>query len=64
MRSRPPLLLVAFALLGVLSVGFVLQQPAGRAAPGGNPMNVTRITVDHVRVLSDKSFEKVNKALE
>jgi hypothetical protein len=27
-------------------------------------MNVTRVTIDHVRVVADKPFEKVTKAFE
>src|SRR5207237_7234937 len=32
--------------------------------PGGNPVNVSRFTVDHVRVETNKPFEEVASALE
>jgi uncharacterized protein (DUF302 family) len=43
---------------GILVYGrFVVQRP------GGNPMNDSRIVVDHVRLETDKPFEEVAKAL-
>ena len=36
----------------------------GVQRPGGNPMNDSRFTVDHVRLATDKPFEEVAKAFE
>ena len=44
---------------GILVYGrFVVQRP------GGNPMNDSRFTVDHVRLATDKPFEEVARAFE
>jgi hypothetical protein len=45
---------VVFALLGVLFGGGFLQQRTESGAQKGDPMNVSRITVEHVRVVADK----------
>jgi uncharacterized protein (DUF302 family) len=42
----------------------VFHGQSGRASQGEKPMNVSKITVDHVRVVADKPFERVTKALE
>jgi uncharacterized protein (DUF302 family) len=47
----------------VLGDGFCHDQ-SGLASEGGSPMNVTRITVDHVRVVADEPFDRVVKAFE
>src|SRR5436309_10371155 len=53
------ILLSGVALGGVFVYArFVVQRP------GGNPVNDSRFTVDHVRRETDKPFEEVAKALE
>lgn len=54
----------AFTLLGVLFGGGFLQHRTESAVQKGDPMNVSRITVEHVRVVADKPIEKVAKAFE
>jgi uncharacterized protein (DUF302 family) len=54
----------AFALLGVLFGGGFFHDRTESAAQKGDPMNVSRITVDHVRVVADKPIDKVAKAFE
>jgi uncharacterized protein (DUF302 family) len=63
-RYRPDLRIVAVTLLTLVAAGSFFQGRSGLAFPGGNPMNVTRITVDHVCVVTDKPFEQVVKAFE
>jgi uncharacterized protein (DUF302 family) len=63
-QLRRHLLIVAFALSAFVLGGSFFHDPSGRAAQGGNPMNVTRLTVDHVRVVADKPFDQVAKAFE
>src|SRR5579862_8770159 len=55
---------VAFTLSAVVLGDIVFHNQARLIAEGANPMNVTRITVEHVRVVADKPFEQVSKALE
>jgi uncharacterized protein (DUF302 family) len=50
-------------LFGLL-VGVAFQIPFGAASQGAEPMNTSRIKLDHVQVVADKSFEKVTKAFE
>jgi uncharacterized protein (DUF302 family) len=57
-------LIVAFTLAALVLGGNFFHDPSGLASQGGNPMNVTRITVDHVRVAADKPFDQVVKAFE
>jgi uncharacterized protein (DUF302 family) len=52
-----------FALLAVLGSNF-LQNRTESAAQKGDPMNISRITVEHVRVVADKPIDKVAKAFE
>ena len=52
-------LLSGAALGGVLMYGRIRVQ-----RPGGNPMNDSRFTVDHVRLATDKPFEEVAQAFE
>jgi uncharacterized protein (DUF302 family) len=63
-RHRRKWMIVAFTLLGVVIGSNFFHDPSGLASQGGNPMNVTRITVGHVRVAADKPFDKVTKAFE
>jgi uncharacterized protein (DUF302 family) len=63
-QHRRNLMIVGFTLSAfVLGGNFFHEQP-GLACQGANPMNVTRITVDHVRVVADKPFEQVVKVFE
>jgi len=57
-------MIVAFTLSAFVLGGSFFHNPSGLASQEGNPMNVTRITVEHVRVQADKPFDKVSKALE
>lgn len=52
------------ALLSVLFAHGILQDQTVSALQKGDPMNVTRITVEHVRVVADKPIDKVAKAFE
>ena len=61
---RPILMMVAFTLPALVLGGNVFHGQSGLASPGGTPMNVSRITVDHVRVVADKPFDQVTKAFE
>ena len=61
---RAILMMVAFTLPALVLGGNVFHDQSGLASQGGNPMNVTRITVDHVRVVADKPFDQVTKAFE
>jgi uncharacterized protein (DUF302 family) len=63
-QHRRKLLMVAFTLSALVLGGNFFHNQSGRASQGGNPMNVTRITVDHVRVVADKRFDQVVKAIE
>jgi uncharacterized protein (DUF302 family) len=55
---------IAFTLSGFVLGGILFHDRSGQASQGGNPMNVSRITVDHVRVETDKPFDKVTEAFE
>jgi len=57
-------MIVAFTLPALVLGGNFFHDQSGLASQGGKPMNVSRITVDHVRVLADKPFDKVAKAFE
>ena len=63
-QHRCNLMIVAFTLSSFVLGGIFFHGRSGLAAQGGNPMNVTRITIDHVRVVADKPFDKVTKAFE
>jgi uncharacterized protein (DUF302 family) len=63
-QQRRHLTIAAFTLAALVLGGNFFHDPSGLAAQGGKPMNVTRITVDHVRVVADKPFDKVTKAFE
>jgi uncharacterized protein (DUF302 family) len=62
-QHRRNLMIVAFTLSAVV-LGGNFHDPSGLASQGGNPMNVTRITVDHIQVVADKPFDQVIKSLE
>jgi uncharacterized protein (DUF302 family) len=47
----------------VLGGGFYHDQ-SGLASQGGNPMNVTQIAVEHIRVVAEKPFDQVTQAFE
>jgi uncharacterized protein (DUF302 family) len=57
-------LAAAVTLLGVLFGGGFLQHRTESAVQKGGPMNVSRITVEHVRVVADRPVDKVTAALE
>jgi uncharacterized protein (DUF302 family) len=65
-RRRSLLVLMATALVKLPLVlgGSVFQDQRESSAQRGNPMDVTRITVEHVRVTADQPFEKVTKVFE
>jgi uncharacterized protein (DUF302 family) len=63
-QHRYNLVIVAFTLSALVLSGNFFHDQAGLASQGGKPMNVTRITVDHVRVVADKPFDRVIKAFE
>jgi uncharacterized protein (DUF302 family) len=56
--------IVAFTLSALVLIGNFFHDQSGLASQGRKPMNVTRITVDHVRVVADKPFDRVIKAFE
>jgi uncharacterized protein (DUF302 family) len=61
---RAILMMVAFTLSALVLGGNVLHAQSGLASQGGNPMSVTRITVQHIRVVAEKPFDQVTKAFE
>ena len=63
-QHRPILMIVAFMLPALVLGSNFFHDPSGPASQGNNPMNVTRITVEHVRVVADKPFDQVVKAFE
>jgi len=63
-HGRWKLLVVTALLSGVALGGVLVSGWPGVLRPGGNAMNDTRFTVDHVRLATDKPFEEVAKALE
>ena len=63
-QRRCNLMIVAFTLSALVLGGNVFHDHSGLASQGANPMNVTRITVDHVHVAADKPFDQVSKAFE
>jgi uncharacterized protein (DUF302 family) len=58
------LMTIAFTMFGIVLGGMLFHDRSGLASQGGKPMNVSRITVDHVRVETDKSFDNVARAFE
>jgi uncharacterized protein (DUF302 family) len=63
-QHRRNLMMVALTLSAFVLGGNFFHDPSGLASQGDKPMNVTRITVEHVRVVADKPFDKVKKAFE
>jgi uncharacterized protein (DUF302 family) len=63
-QPRRNLMIVAFTLSGFVLGANGFHDRSGLASQGGKPMNVTRITVDHVRVAADKPFDQVIRAFE
>jgi uncharacterized protein (DUF302 family) len=63
-QPRRTLMIVAFTVSALVLGGNVFYDPSGLASQGGKAMNVTRIAVDHVRVVADKPFDQVSKAFE
>jgi uncharacterized protein (DUF302 family) len=61
---RRKLVLIAFTLSALIFGANLYHDQAGLASQGANPMNVTRITIDHVRVVAGKPFDAVTKAFE
>jgi len=56
--------IIAFALSSLVLGSIFSYGRSGFACQRSKPMNVTQITVDHVRVSVDKPFDKVTKAFE
>jgi uncharacterized protein (DUF302 family) len=61
---RAILMMVAFTLSALALGGIVCHDQSGLTSQGGKPMNVTGITVDHVRVVADKPFDQVIKSFD
>jgi len=51
-------------LAGIVLAGVLVCGRSGVQRPGGNPMNDSRILVEHVRQTSNKPFEDVTTAFE
>jgi uncharacterized protein (DUF302 family) len=64
MQSRWKWLTCTVILSGFILGGLVVYGRFGVQRPGGNPMNVSRISVDHIRLETNKPFEEVARALE
>jgi uncharacterized protein (DUF302 family) len=63
-QHRRTLMIVAFTLSALVLGGNFFHGRSGLASQRGNPMNVTRITFDHVQVVAEKPFDHVTKAFE
>jgi uncharacterized protein (DUF302 family) len=63
-HGRWKLLVGTIMLSGIILGGVLVSGRRGVQRPGGNPMNDSRFTVDHVRLATDKPFEEVAKAFE
>jgi uncharacterized protein (DUF302 family) len=61
---RPILMMVAVTLPALVLGANAFHDQSGPASQGGSPMNVTRITVEHIRVVAEKPFDQVAKAFE
>jgi uncharacterized protein (DUF302 family) len=61
---RPILMMVAVTLPALAFGDNAYHDQSGPASQGGSPMNVTRITVEHIRVVTEKPFDQVAKAFE
>ena len=58
------LLVCSVMLAGIVLAGVLVYGRFGVQRPGGDPMNDSRFTVDHVRRTTDKPFDDVAKAFE
>ena len=63
-QRRWKLLAYTIMLSGAVLGGVLVYGRIGAQRPGGNPMNDSRFTVDHVRLTTDKPFEEVAQAFE
>jgi len=63
-QRRWKLLAYTIMLSGAVLGGVFVYGRIGAQRPGGNPMNDSRFTVDHVRLATDKPFEEVARAFE
>jgi uncharacterized protein (DUF302 family) len=63
-QRRWKLLAYTIMLSGAVLGGVLVYGRIGAQRPGGNPMNDSRFTVDHVRLTTDKPFEEITKAFE
>src|SRR5262249_52442489 len=58
------MMIVAFTLSAFVLGADGFHDRSGLASQAGKPMNVTRLAVDHVRVVADKPFDQVIRAFE
>jgi len=63
-QGRWQLLACTILLSGVVLGGVLIPGRRGVQRPGGNAMNDSRFTVDHVRLATDRPFEEVARAFE
>ena len=63
-RQRWTLPVVGCMLSALVLGDLVFHNQFGLASQGVKPMNLTRITVEHVRVVADKPFDKLTRAFE
>jgi uncharacterized protein (DUF302 family) len=59
---RVILMMVASTLPALVLGGKLFHEQPGPVSSGGNPMNVTRITVEHIRLVAEKPFDQVTQA--
>jgi uncharacterized protein (DUF302 family) len=62
-QRRNPMIL-AFALSALVGGAICFHDRYGLASQGSKPMSVTRVTVEHIRVVAEKPFDQVTKAFE
>jgi hypothetical protein len=58
-QRRWKVLTCAMMLAGLVLVSVFVYGQLAKQRPGGNPMNASRFTVDHVHVATNKPFEEV-----
>src|SRR5947208_4008575 len=63
-QRRWSLLACSVILFGAVLGGVLVYGRFGVQRPGGNPMNESRFTVDHLRRTTDKPFGDVTTAFE
>jgi uncharacterized protein (DUF302 family) len=63
-RRGRNLTILALAVAGIAFARNLARVQSEPAAEGRTPATVTRVTVDHVRVVAEKPFEQVRDALE